>query len=148
MTLPNTYIYGLAAGGKGGNRGDAQARNHSDSPWTSPIVPVKKKDGGLCLCVDYRKLNSVTMDDTYQMPQVDELIDTLGGARYITTLDLSKGYYQVPVATEDQPKTAFVSPSGKFYFTRMPFGLKGAPTTFQRLMDQLLKGMGIMQLLT
>ena len=110
----------------------------SDSPWASPIVPVKKKDGTIRLCIDYRKLNSVTSDDTYQMPRVDELIENLGDAVYITTLDLTKGYYQVPVAEMDREKTAFTTPFGKYRFRAMPFGLKGAPTTFQRMMDRIL----------
>ena len=110
----------------------------SDSPWTSPIVPIKKKNGSIRLCVDYRKLNAVTEEDKYQMPRVDELVELIGSASFITTLDLTKGYYQVPLAKSDQKKTAFVSPQGKFEYTRMPFGLKGAPTTFQRIMDQIL----------
>ena len=87
---------------------------HSDSPWASPIVTVRKKDNTLQLCVDYRKLNAVTLDDIYQMPRVDDIIENLGEASYITTLDLTKGYYQVPVKEADQPKTAFVTPLGKF----------------------------------
>ncbi len=88
--------------------------------------------------VDYRKVNTITEEDKYQMPRVDELVERIGSACYITTLDLTKGYYQVPLAELDQKKTAFVSPQGKFEYTRMPFGLKGAPTTFQRIMDSLL----------
>ena len=106
----------------------------SESAWTSPLMPVKKKDGSLRLCVDYRSLNLITEDDRYPMPRVDELLEKLG----ISTLDLTKGYYQVPVSQEDQAKTAFMTPMGKFQFRRMPFGLKGAPTTFQRLMDVIL----------
>lgn len=111
---------------------------HSESPWASPVVCVRKKDDTLRMCVDYRKLNAVTDEDVYPMPRVEEQLDLLGEAKFITTLDLAKGYYQVPVAPEDQDKTAFITPEGKFNFTRMPFGLKGAPATFQRLMDTLL----------
>ena len=110
----------------------------SDSPWAAPIVTVKKKDGSLRMCVDYRKLNSVTQNDSYQMPRVEELIEQLGDSKYTTTLDLTKGYYQVPVDPADCQKTAFLTPFGKFEFQTMPFGLKNAPTTFQRLMDNLL----------
>ena len=110
----------------------------STSAWTSPIIPVKKKDGSLRLCVDYRKLNSITKEDRYLMPRIDELLEKLGKATYISTLDLTKGYYQVQVSKPDREKTAFVTPMGKYQFKRMPFGLKGAPTTFQRLMDILL----------
>ena len=110
----------------------------SSSPWTSPLVPVRKKDGSLRLCVDYRRLNQVTQEDRYPMPRVEELLEQLGSARFITTLDLTKGYYQVSVHPDDREKTAFMCPMGKFQFVRMPFGLKGAPTTFQRLMDVVL----------
>ena len=80
--------------------------------------------------------------DAYPMPGIEELIDGLGKAKYLSTLDLAKGYWQVPVAVEDQPKTAFTTPFGLFEFKRMPFGLKGAPATFQRMMDMLLTGLG------
>ena len=110
----------------------------SKSPWTSPLVPIRKKDGGLRLCVDYRKLNQVTKDDRYPMPRVEELVEELGKARFISTIDLVKGYYQVSVKPDDRCKTAFMAPMGKYEFVRMPFGLKGAPSTFQRLMDSLL----------
>jgi hypothetical protein len=76
------------------------------------------------------------------MPRVEDLIDRVGNATYITTLDLTKGYWQVPVAVEDREKTAFTTPCGLFQFTRMPFGLKGAPATFQRMVDRLLNGLG------
>ena len=113
---------------------------HSTSEWASPIVLVPKKDGTMRMCVDYRKLNSVSEADAYPMPRIDELIDRLGSANYISTLDLTRGYWQVPVAQESQPKTAFTTPFGLFNFTVMPFGLHGAPATFQRMMDTLLRG--------
>ena len=114
----------------------------STSEWASPIVLVPKKDGTLRMCVDYRKLNSVSEADAYPMPRIDELIDRLGGAKYISTLDLTRGYWQVPVAKSSQPKTAFTTPFGLFEFVVMPFGLHGAPATFQRMMDRLLNGIG------
>ena len=101
---------------------------------------VPKKDGTMRMCVDYRKLNSVSAADAYPMPRVDELIDRLGNAKYISTLDLTRGYWQVPVAQDSQDKTAFTTPFGLFNFTVMPFGLHGAPATFQRMMDNLLTG--------
>ena len=113
----------------------------SASEWASPIVLVKKKDGTLRFCVDYRRLNSVSQADAYPMPRVDELIDRLGGARFITTLDLTCGYWQVPVSPESRPKTAFTTPFGLYQFNVMPFGPQGAPATFQCMMDQLLKGL-------
>lgn len=84
------------------------------------------------MCVDYKKLNSVTQNDSCQMPRVEELIEQLGNSKYATNLDLTKGYYQVPVHPADCQKT---TPFGKFEFQTMLFGLKNAPTTFQRLID-------------
>lgn len=110
----------------------------SQSEWSAPIVVVLKKDGNIRLCVDYCRLNEVTPTDAYPMPRVDELMDRLGKAKYISTLDL---YWQVPMAKDDRSKTAFTTPKGLFQFTVMPFGLKGAPATFQRMMDKLLRGL-------
>ena len=111
------------------------------SGWAAPIVIVRKKDGTIRLCVDYRRLNSVTRVDAYLMPRIDDLIDRLGQAAYISTLDLTNGYWQVPVAAKDRPKTAFTTPFGLYQFTRMPFGLQDAPATFQRIMDRLVDGL-------
>eukprot|EP00731_Ephydatia_muelleri_P020019 Em0012g844a len=112
----------------------------SNSEWSSPVVLVRKKDGSLRLCVHYRRLNSVSESDTYPMPRIDDLIDKLGEARFISTLDLTRGYWQVPVAEEARYKTAFATPFGLYEFTVMPFGLQGASATFQRLMDRIVKG--------
>ena len=95
----------------------------SRSEWSAPIVVVKKKDGNIRLCVDYRQLNSATPIDAYPMPRTDELIDKLGKARYITTLDLARGYWQVPMREGDRAKTAFTTPRGLYQFRVMPFGL-------------------------
>ena len=105
------------------------------------MVPVKKKDGTMRLCVDYRRLNSLSAADAYPLPRIDDIIDQIGIAKYITTTDLTKGYWQVPVATADRHKTAFATPFGLFQFNVMPFGLQGAPGTFQRMMDSLLHGL-------
>ena len=105
------------------------------------IVLIKKKEGSLRLCVDYRWMNAASRVDAYPMPRIDNLIDRLGAAKYITTLDLTRGYWQVPVAKEDQHKTAFITPFGLFQFRVMPFGLCGAPATFQRMMDRLIEGL-------
>ena len=90
--------------------------------------------------MDYRRLNSVLQIDVYPMPRVDELLDCLGKAYFISTMDLTRGYWQVPVAVKDRHKTAFSSPFGFFQFQMMPFGLQGAPATFQRMMDSLIHG--------
>ena len=111
----------------------------SKSDWASPMVIVKKKDGSLRICVDYRKLNAVTEMDAYPMPRIDDILDQIGQAKYLTTLDLARGYWQVPVAKEDQHITAFTTPFGLYQFKVMPFGLSGAPASFQRLMDVITK---------
>ena len=111
----------------------------SRSEWAFPIVLVKKKDGTLRMCVDYRRLNAVAEADAYPMARVDDLIDSLGKAKYVTTLDLARGYWQVPVHEESRPRTAFATPYGLFEFKVMPFGLHGAPATFQRMMDDVLR---------
>ena len=99
----------------------------SNSEWAAPIVLVTKKDGGIWFCVDYRRLNPVSMADCYPMPRVDELINRLGTAKFISTLDLSLG---VSMAAESKKKTAFVTPFGQFEFNVMPFGLQGAPCIY------------------
>ena len=113
----------------------------STSPWASPIVLVRKKDGSMRFCVDYRKVNAVTRKDAYPLPRVDDTLDTLSGSRWFTTLDLISGYWQVEVNPEDTEKTAFCTPEGLFEFKVMPFGLCNAPATFQRLMDAVLAGL-------
>ena len=111
------------------------------SEWASPMVIIKKKDDTIRLCVDYRRLNAEMMMDAYPMPRVDDILDQVGQAKYITTLDLAKGYWQVPVAEEDRHKTAFITTKGLYQFKMMPFGLCGAPATFQRMMDEVIRGM-------
>ena len=111
----------------------------SRSPWASPIVPVPKPNDEVRMCVDYRSLNAVTQSDVYPLPHIEKLLEEVSKSHYITTLDLVKGYYQFPVLEDHQCKTAFVTPNGKWEFTRMPFGLKGAPAQFQREMDDLFQ---------
>ena len=113
----------------------------SSSPWSSPIVLVDKPDGSVRFCVDYRKLNLVTTPDAYPMPRLDNLIETIGGCRYISSLDLVKGFWQVRIDPRDQEKTAFCSPFGLFEFRVLSFGLRNSPATFQRLMDRTLEGL-------
>ncbi len=111
--------------------------SHSD--WASPIVLVPKTDGSVRFCVDYRKVNAVSKFDAYPMPRVDELLDRLGTARFYSTLDLTKGYWQIPLSPLSKEKTAFTTPFGLHQFVTLPFGLFGAPATFQRLMDRILR---------
>ena len=102
----------------------------SSSEWAAPIVLVKRKYGSLRMCVDYRWLNSVLREDAYPMPCIDDLIKARGRARFITALDLTRGYWQMPVEAEDQHKTAFTTPFGLIQFRVMLFGLNGMPASF------------------
>ena len=111
----------------------------SKSPWDAPIVLVAKKDGSTRMRVDYRKLNAITKADPYPLPHIEELIDEIGQSTFITTFDLTKGYYQVPMEQASKDETAFVTPFGKYQFRTMPFGLISAPSTVQRLMDEVLR---------
>ena len=109
----------------------------SSSPYASAVVLVRKHDGSLRLCVDYRAVNAKTHKDAYPLPRIDEALDYLHGAKYFCSLDLAHGYHQIPVAEDDIEKTAFRLGTGGLYeFTRMPFGLGNAPATFMRLMDK------------
>jgi len=113
----------------------------SHSPWASPIVLVKKKDGKYRFCIDYRKLNGVTKKDAHPLPRVDDLLDALHGSHYFSTLDLRSGYWQVSVADKDREKTAFITPDGLWEFIRLPFGVCGGPATFQRAIEIILSGL-------
>ena len=110
----------------------------SSSPYASPVVLVRKGDGNMRMCIDYRSLNAKTHRDAYPLPRMEEALDVLNGSKYFCSLDLTHGYYQVPVASGDVEKTAFrVGTGGLYEFRRMPFGLTGAPATFMRLMDKI-----------
>ena len=113
---------------------DSSIIRKSHSPYASPIVSVRKKNGCLRLCVDYRKVNSRTRTDSFPLPRKDESLDAFNGAQWFTRLDLASGFNQVAGEEEDKPKTAFTTSFGLFEYNRMPFGLCGAPATFQRLM--------------
>jgi len=111
------------------------------SEWGSNIVLVKKKDGSVRFCVDYRRLNNVTQKDVYPLPRVETCLDTLSNSVWFSTFDMRSGFHQVPVNPRDVNKTTFVCHKGSFRFPKMPFGLCNAPATFQRLMDTVLAGL-------
>ena len=114
----------------------------SNSTFSSPPVLVRKKDGTVRFCIDYRKLNESTVKDSYPLPRISEAIDSIGrDAKYLSPLDLAMGYHHVPIATEDKQKTAFPSRFGLLQYMAMPFGLTNAPATFQRLMERVLSYM-------
>ncbi|CAK9834602.1 Retrovirus-related Pol polyprotein from transposon 17.6, partial [Anthophora retusa] len=119
---------------------------HSTSPYNSPlwIVPKKADNEGnkrWRMVIDFRALNEKTVSDKYPLPQITEILDKLGGAKYFSVFDLANGFHQIEMDAKDRQKTAFTTPHGHYEFARMPFGLKNAPPTFQRLMDQVLTGL-------
>ncbi|BHF69809.1 hypothetical protein SprV_0301285600 [Sparganum proliferum] len=111
----------------------------SKSPWAAPVTLVKKKDGHLRLCIDYRQLNKVTVRDSFPIPRIDDTIDALAGASWFASLDLSHSYWQIEVRPEHRHKTAFILPTGLYQFNTLPMGLANATATCQRLMQFVLR---------
>ena len=109
----------------------------SASPWGSPVLFVDKRDGTIRMCVDYRKLNEVTIKNKYPLPKIEDLFDQLNGARVFSKIDLRTGYHQLKVRESDIPKTAFTTRYGLFEYTVMSFGLTNAPAYFMNLMNKI-----------
>lgn len=113
----------------------------STSPWASPIVLVRKKSGAIRPCVDYRKVNALVKPDGFPLPRIQDCLDAVAGSKWFSSLDLTSGYFQIPLRREDIPKSAFTCKYGQYEMTRMPFGLNNSASTFQRTMELALQGL-------
>ncbi|XP_047500268.1 uncharacterized protein LOC125046527 [Penaeus chinensis] len=111
------------------------------SAWSSPCILVPKADGGIRFCTDFRKVNKLTRDDSYPIPRIDDCIDQVGKAKFVTKVDMLKGYWQIPMTERAKEISAFVTPDGLFQYCVMPFGFKTATATFQRLINGLISGL-------
>ena len=117
----------------------------SYSPWASPSLLVPKPDGSFRLCTDYRKLNSITVPDAYPLPRIEDLLDEIGQAKFVSTIDLQKGYYQIGLTERAKTLSAFTTPFGLFQYKVMPFGMTNAPSTFQRAISHTISSLeGVM----
>ena len=113
---------------------------HSSSPWSSPIVPIKKKDGSIRMCIDYRKLNAVTKPDRFPLPNLTESVFSLYGNKFFSSLDLRRAYYQIEIDEDSKEYTAFSTPNNHYEFNRLSFGLRNAPSCFQREIQKVISG--------
>ena len=118
----------------------------SVSPYNSPMVVVPKKKGPdgrekFRVCFDYRKLNEVTIEDVFPMPNLENILNSIKGVKYYSVLDMSKGFHQLLLNPRDRHKTSFSTEDMKYEFKRMPFGVRGGPSSFQRMMNKVLKGL-------
>ena len=113
----------------------------SKSPWASPCLLVPKEGGSMRFCTDYRKVNTVTVKDSYPLLRVDDVIDAIGNAKFVTKIDLLKGYYQVELSDNAKEISAFITPFGLYEYTIMPFGMCNAPSTFQRIVNLIIQGL-------
>lgn len=120
---------------------DRNIIQESHSPWSSSIVLVRKKDNTFRFCIDYQKLNAITIRDSHPIPRQDDSLDALNSSSFFSVMDLSSGYWQVPLHPNDKEKTAFTTGTSLYHFNVMPFGLINAPMTFQRLMEVALHGL-------
>lgn len=126
---------------------DAGVIRESESPFSSPIVVVQKRNGDVRLRVDYRKLNLQTIHDAYALPNLEESFSALAGSQWFSVLDLKSGYYQIEMCETDKPKTAFVCPFGFYEFNHMPQGITSALSTFQRVMEKCMANINLKEVL-
>ncbi|KAK3889986.1 hypothetical protein Pcinc_006035 [Petrolisthes cinctipes] len=115
------------------------------SPWASPCLLIPKPDGSFRFCTDYRKVNQVTVQDSYPLPLIDDIIDEIGQSPFITTIDLLKGYYQIPLTPRAKKVSAFVTPFGLYQYKVLSFGLSNAPATFQRMINFIIQDLEVGQ---
>lgn len=113
----------------------------SYSSWASPSLLVSKPDGTFRFCTDYRRVNKLSKSDSFPLPRLEDCVDCVGAAKYVTKCDLLKGYYQIPLTPRAREISAFVTPSGLYSYKVMPFGLRNAPCSFQRLMNRVISGL-------
>lgn len=126
---------------------EATVVRESESPYSSPIVVICKKNGDIRFCIDYRKLNALTIRDAYTLSNLEEAVSTLAGSKWFSVLDLKSGYYQIEMEECDRANTAFLCPFGFLEFNCMPQGITNAPSTFQRLMEKCMGSLHLKEVL-